>query len=101
MKAKAGVGRSVPPPPGMVRAIINVEPAVWRAYQAAAKAAGYRSASDAIRDHLEAGPLQRKPPAPAPRRTAARPAPTTARAQRIASAMRRRERAGLTRGGRR
>ena len=95
------MGRSVPPPPGMTRIVINVDPHVWRAYQAAAKAAGHRSASDAIRDHLESGPPQQRKPTPSPRRPAARPAPTTARAQRIASAMRRRQRAGLTRGGRR
>ncbi len=95
------MGRSVPPPAGMTRVIINVEPAVWRAYRAAAKAAGHRSASDAIRDHLEAGPTAVRRPTLSPRRPAARPAPTTARAERIASAIRRRARAGLTRGDRR
>jgi len=86
------MGRSVKPPEGMVRVIVNVDPAVWQAYKAAAKAAGRRSASDAIRDHLEAGPpLPRGAVRPRASTTTTRAA-GTARAARIDSATRRRAR---------
>lgn len=63
-------GRSVKPPTGMVRVIINADFAAWKAYKAAAKAAGYKSASEALRDHLAAGP--RSTPKPKPKRAPAK-----------------------------
>lgn len=70
--------RSVRPPAGKVRVIVNVDPSVWRAYRIAAAAAGYESASHAIRDHLAAGPTPTgrptKPAAVRPTRHPARKA---------------------------